>query len=654
MSSKVRREYTPIQFTDVEIKDNFWAPRVETNRTETIPFQYKQCEETGRIDGFKPDAVQIEEQKRAASDRTMESYDPNWTPEKATKKTRHMFHDSDVHKWLEAASYTLASHPDPKLEALLDETIDLIVSAQQPDGYLNTFFTFAEPQNRWANTRDWHELYTAGKLFEAATAYYRATGKRKLLDAAIRMADHIDTMFGPEEGKKKGYPGHQEVELALVKLYHVTGDEKYLKLSKYFLDERGKPNPHFYDEEAIARGEDPKDFWAKTYEYCQCHKPIREQTEVVGHAVRATYMFAGMADIAGECQDDTLLEACERLYKNLCLTRMYVTGGIGPSLKNEGFTFDYDLPNETAYAETCAAIGLIFWLHRMIQLDCDGKYADTMERAFYNGMLSGVSLDGKKFFYVNPLASVGSHHRQGWFGCACCPPNVARLMASLGTYIYSQSETDAVVHMYVQGNAKFEIGGKKIVLNQKTDYPWDEKVTINFDIDQPTKFGLKLRIPGWCKTATLTVNGEKVEITPNTTKGYVRVEREWTKDDVVELVLEMPVEKVSAHPTVRQDVSKVTLQRGPVVYCLEQTDNQADVFTVILPKDIEFKTQFEKDLLGGVVTVSAEALAADTSDWENTLYRSEPPKTKKVSIKAVPYYAWDNREPGAMVVWLHS
>ncbi len=626
MASKVKRQLTPVQFTDVKIDDIFWSPRIRVNREQTLPHEYNECKKTGRIDGF----------------------DPEWTP-KSDSEYRHMFNDSDVAKWIEAASYSLATHPDPKLDALLDGVIDLIGKALQPDGYLNTFFSFVEPEKRWANLRDCHELYCAGHLIEAAVAHYQATGKKTLLDILCRYADYIDSAFGPEEGKMQGYCGHQELELALVRLYHVTGNEKYLALSKFFIDERGK-KPYYFDKEAIARGDDPKDFWAKTYEYCQSHVPVREQHEVTGHAVRALYMYSAMADLAGEYGDETLLDTCEKLWDSVCLKRMYITGGVGPDAKNEGFTFDYDLPNETAYAETCAAIALIFWNHRMLQLDCDGRFADVMERALYNGALSGVSLDGKRFFYDNPLASIGNKERSEWFGCACCPPNIARLLASLGQYMYSTTETDAIVHLYIQGESSLKVGETGVTLKQTTEYPWDGKVSIAVQTDKAATFGLRLRIPSWCKGATIRINGEAFTGKPE--KGYVRIEREWKSGDVVELNLPMPIERVKANPKVRQDVGRTALQRGPIVYCLEEPDNGSPIHQIVLPKDARLTVERKPDMLDGIAVITGEALCMDSSAWDGEIYRADDSAVKQTKITAIPYYSWANRGKGNMTVWI--
>jgi DUF1680 family protein len=634
------RLFQPVPLAAVAVTDGFWAPKLRVNRERTIPIEYEQCKATGRIDAFRLD----------------------WTPGK--QPVPHIFWDSDVAKWIEAASYTLAVESDFKsadfgrgLDALLDEVIALIACAQQPDGYLNVHFTAVEPEKRWTNLRDWHELYCAGHMIEAAVAHFQATGKRSLLDVVCRYADYIGTVFGVGPGQKRGYPGHEEIELALIKLYRVTGKRRYLELSRYFVDERGR-QPHYYDLEARARGDDPRKFWARTYEYNQSHLPVREQSEVVGHAVRAMYLYSAMADLAAETSDEGLRRACERLWTHLCTRRLYITGGIGPSRHNEGFTADYDLPNETAYAETCAAIGFVFWNQRLLQLDCDGRYADMLERALYNGVLSGVSLDGERFFYENPLASLGQRHRQPWFDCACCPPNIARLLASLGGYIYSQNDHEVAVHLYAASSARLDIGGAGLTLRQETRYPWGGEATIRLEMAQPLSFRLRLRIPGWCRSASVAVNGEPVDLTGVVERGYACLPavngqpRVWQPGDRITLNLAMPIERVYAHPDVSQDAGRVALQRGPLVYCLEQADNLAPVGRIALPGHAELAARFEPDLLGGVVAITGQALVADAADWPNDLYRPQRPALSPCTIKAIPYYAWDNRASGAMQVWM--
>ncbi len=457
---------------------------------------FNMCKESGRIDAYRL----------------------QWKPGMA--KAPHQFWDSDVAKWIEAASYSLAVFPSPALDTLLDRVIALIASAQQRDGYLNPHYTVVEPDKRWTNLRHGHELYCAGHMIEAGVAHFQATGKSTLLNVVLQYADYIDTVFGTERGKRRGYCGHEEIELALIKLYRLTGNTRYLRLSQYFIEERGQSPCYFDTEEA-------PDHHRLGREYHQAHLPVREQTEVVGHAVRAMYLYSAMADLAYETQDETLLSACKHLWNHLQSKRMFITGGIGSSMYNEGFSSDYDLPNETAYAETCAGIGLVLWSHRMLQLECDAQYADVMERTLYNGVLSSVSQDGTTFFYVNPLASSGNIARQEWFDCACCPTNITRLLASLGQYIYAQNEQEVAVHLYVQSTVQLHIHGQQVTLRQETRYPWDEHVKLTLELEQPTSFAIRLRIPGWCSEPTLFVNNEPVDITAMSENGYVRLERTW-------------------------------------------------------------------------------------------------------------------------------
>ncbi|GCE09709.1 glycoside hydrolase family 127 protein [Dictyobacter aurantiacus] len=630
----------PVAFNDVHFTDTFWAPRIKLVHEQTIPFEYQQCKETGRIDALRLD------------------WKPGQEPEP------HIFWESDVAKWLEAASYSLAVHPDPDLDGLVDQVVALLAGAQQPDGYLNVYFTVVEPGRRWTDLRDAHELYCAGHLIEAGVAHFQATGKRQLLNVVRRYADYIATVFGREPDKKQGYGGHEEIELALVKLYRVTGDEKYLRLSQYFVDERGR-QPYYFEQEAQERGT-PGFFGtifperdqeqAKSREYNQSHLPVREQTEAVGHAVRAMYLYCAMADLAREVGDESLAQACERLWQHLTTKRMYLTGGIGSSLSNEGFTSDYDLPNEAAYAETCAAVGLVFWAHRMLHLECDGRYADVLERTLYNGVLSGISLDGKKFFYVNPLASSGNAHRYEWFGCACCPPNIARLLASLGQYVYSQGPSDLVVHLYASGQAQLQVGGQALTIQQSTQYPWDGAVRLAIEqLAEPSAFTVKLRIPGWCREPAVRMNGMEVDVAANLEKGYVAIERTWQASDVIELDLPMDIQRMYAHPAVAADRSCTALQRGPIVYCLEGVDHaSASLGELELPLSQPLQATFHPDLLDGVVALHGMALVPNQAAWDGLLYTTSLPQMQETPLTAIPYYAWDNREPGEMRVWIRE
>ena len=630
----VKRKLTPVPFTNLTFDDPFWAPRMEVNRTVTIPHMYQKLEETGRNAAF----------------------DLNFT-RKVPSPIVEIFGDSDPAKWIEAASYTLATHPDPTLAALVDGLADRIIRAQQPDGYLNTHFTAIQPEMRWKNLRDWHEMYCAGHLIEGAVAHYQATGDPKLLQALARYADHIDARFGPEPDKKQGYGGHPEIELALVRLAEATGEPRYLKLAKYLVDERGQ-QPYYYDIEARARGEDPKNFWAKNYEYCQAHAPIREQTKVVGHAVRALYLLSGVADLAHATDDASLLETCEQLWDNLVHRRMYLTGGLGPSHRNEGFTSDYDLPDESAYAETCAAIALIMWNARLLQFDGDGKYADVIEQTLYNGFISGVALDGKHFFYENPLASPGDHHRSEWFVCPCCPPNLGRILASVGNYFYSTGKHALWVHLYAQSTATVTVNDQPVQVRQETQYPWDGQIKLTLSLEQVRPFTLYLRIPDWCDQWSIQVNGAPLKFDMPPVNGYVAITRTWRPDDTVELNLMMQVQSVWAHPSVRQMQGRLALQRGPIIYALEGVDHgNINLDRIALdPGQIEqFTAEHRPDFLGGVTVLHGRGSVIEESGWDDQLYRrNQPAETQPIDVMAIPYCTWDNRAPGGMRVWLRT
>lgn len=632
----------------VKITDQFWGHYLEVVRDHVIPYQWDALND--RLPDTAPSHA-IENFRIAAGEAEGEFYGM-------------VFQDSDVAKWLEAVAFSLENEPNAELEKTADEVIALLGRAQDESGYLNTYYTVKEPNKRWTNIRDNHELYCAGHLIEAAVAYYNATGKKQFLDIMSRYADYIDTVFGSEENKLKGYPGHQEIELSLVKLYDVTGNEKYLNLSKYFIDERGR-QPHYFDIEKKKR-EDTKPFWFNDdYAYHQAHLPVRDQKEAVGHAVRATYMYTAMADLAAKTNDESLKQACETLWENVTQKQMYITGGIGSMRFGEAFSFDYDLPNDLCYTETCASIALVFWANRMLNLEANSKYADVMELALYNGTISGMDLDGKKFFYVNPLEVLPeasqkrndkSHVkpvRQKWFGCACCPPNLARLIASIGHYIYSQKEQELFVHLYMGNETKLEVAGKEVELVQQTNYPWDGNVSITVNPQSEHTFTLALRIPGWAKGAVVKVNGEVVDHVPLMKNGYVYLNRSWKEKDQVELSLPMTVERMQSSPLVRQNVGKVALQRGPVVYCLEQVDNGENLHGILLPRNTELKAEFVPQLLDGVVVIKAEAERIVQSSW-NSLYRPADEQTTPVEITAVPYYAWCNRQPGEMLVWINE
>jgi uncharacterized protein len=578
-----------------------------------------------------------------------------------------VFQDSDVFKWLEAVGYILMIGPDPELEDKADEVIKIIEKVQQDDGYLNTYFTIKEPDKRWTNLRDGHELYCAGHMIEAAVAYFESTGKRRFLDVACRFADYINTVFGVEPGKKRGYPGHPVIELALVRLYRVTGEKKYLDLSKYFIDERGS-NPNYFELEAKADREDTNEIWKKLgLRYYQAHLPVRSQTTAEGHSVRAIYLYSGMADIAIETGDKSLIEACKKLWRDIITKKIYITGGIGSTSFGESFTFDYDLPNDTMYSETCASVGLIFFAHRMLQIDPDSTYSDIMERVLYNAAISGISLDGKRFFYVNPLEvwpeasekSKNKEHvkvtRQSWFKCACCPTNIARLLASIGKYIYSISEDEIYTHLYIDSETELDISGSKVKIKQETKYPWSERINISVNIDKEKEFSLLLRVPGWCDNAKIFINHEEINLCDIKVNGYARLKRIWKSGDVIELILPMVIQRVRAHPSVRADIGKVAVQRGPIVYCLEEVDNGPNLHEILLPAESELKAEFDQNMLGGVMVVTAKAERYNSKWTDKELYKAnEKSQYKAIDVKFIPYYTWANRTPGEMMVWINE
>ena len=616
----------PLALQDVVIDDAFWSPRLETNRRVTVPRAHALCRRTGRLDAFRLD----------------------WRPGRPRKP--HYFWDSDVAKWMEAASYCLAAQPERALQRRLEEVIALVAGAQQPDGYLNVYFTVVEPRKRWSNLRDWHELYCAGHLIEAGVAHYESTGRQTLLDVVIRYANHIDATFGP--GKRRGYAGHEEIELALARLCGATGEERYLTLARHFIDERGR-RPHFFDREARARGENPRRDWEWDYTKNQSHLPVRRQREAVGHAVRAMYLYSGMADVAALMGDRELQRATRRLWESVTERKMYLTGGVGAIRRGEALGPDYHLPAEGAYAETCAACGLVFFAHRMLQGEPDARYADVMERVLYNGLLAGVSLDGRRFFYENPLASAGGHHRKPWYDCACCPPNLARVLASLARYAYSAGKAAAYVHLYIAGSATFNLQQRPVRLTVETAYPWDGDVRLRLGLLAPMGFALMLRIPGWCNDYELWINGRRVRAPLRA--GYLALRRAWRDGDHARLKLAMPVQRVRAHPRVADAVGKVALQRGPLVYCVEECDHGVDVRRLILPRRSRLKARYDGGLLGGCVAIEGGAAVADVSGRNVPLYRPQGDggdRLRQVKLRAIPYCLWDNRAPGTMAVWM--
>lgn len=610
-----------VNFSQVDIEDNFWKPRILTVSTVTIPVCINQTEvKTARIRNFEKVAAK-----------------------KGEVHEGMYYDDSDVYKALEAIAYSLKNHPDPLLGKKADEWIDKIAAAQLPDGYLNTYYTLVGIQDRWTNM-DYHEDYCAGHLIEAAVAYYNTSGKRKLLDVAIRLANHIDSTFRLKN--RHWVSGHQEIELALVKLYKTTGNKRYLDLSDWYLQQRG----HGYFGDNTGR-----------QEYCQNRFPLKEQTKITGHAVRAMYLYTGAADVGEAKNDSGYMNAMKQVWEDVVYRNMYITGGIGSSGRNEGFSVNYDLPNEQAYCETCASVGMVFWNQRMNLLTGESKYVDVLERCLYNGALDGLSLKGDNFFYGNPLASAGNHSRSEWFGTACCPSNIARLVESVGNYIYAKSSNALWVNLFIGSSGSFTLKNRKIQVKQVTNYPWDGKIQIAVTPEKQTEFDLFVRIPGWVNNQpvpgetyhfldnssekiSLMLNG--IPITAKIVKGYAIINKLWKKGDLVELNFPMPVRRIIAIDKVKDDRNRVALQRGPLVYCFEHVDNAGKVMNLIIPDNINFKSEFKPDLLNGVVILQTEAPVATITD--------DGIKIGSVigKITAIPYYSWANRGKGQMQVWM--
>lgn len=645
-AAQTKKDYPlqPVPFTRVALTDAFWLPRIETNRTVTIPFILKKNEETGRIDNF------------AIAGGLMQG-----------KYRGERYNDTDVYKWIEGASYSLQVHPDPELDKYLDGVIAKIAAAQEPDGYLFTARTTdpAHPQpgigpERWVEENVSHELYNAGHLYEAAVAHFQATGKRALLDVAIKNADLVASVFGPD--KRHGFPGHQEIELALVKLCRVTGNEKYLNLAKYFLDQRG------HDVKLTQYPPGNRFAIYNDAEQIQAHKPIFEQDEAVGHAVRAAYMFTGTADVAALTGEAKYFDAVQRLWENVVNKKMYLTGGIGARHDRERFGTNYELPNLTAYAETCASIGNAFWNHRMFLLTGEAKYLDVMERVIYNGVISGVSIEGQAFFYANPLESDGKFKfnegqlgRAPYFGTACCPGNISRFIPSVPGYVYAVKDDALYVNLFVGNTARIALKSQAVNIKQETRYPWDGAVKITVEPEKAGEFSVNVRIPGWAQNrpvpgdlykyvdrsdekAVLKVNGSPAGL--NMDKGFAQIRRNWKKGDTIDLVLPMPVRRVVAQSMVKDDTGKVALERGPLVYCAEWPDNGGKVLNLALADNAQLKPEFRADMLKGIVVLKGKALAV-TKNADGSIADK-----KEQDFLVIPYYAWAHRGPGEMAVWL--
>ncbi|WP_370640876.1 glycoside hydrolase family 127 protein [uncultured Duncaniella sp.] len=617
----------PVPFTSVKIDDPFWGQRLEAARNVTIPLAFSKCEESGRYDNFI----------KAAN--PSESYEVGGFP----------FDDTDVYKTIEGASYLLQTYPDKKLEAYIDSVLTIVAGAQEEDGYLNTSFTMnpAKPHSWMAPGKRWerveilsHEFYNLGHMIDGAVAHYQATGKRNFLDIAIRYADCVCRSIGDAPGQLTLVPGHQIAEMALARLYLVTGDRKYLDQAKFFLDKRG--------------------YTARKDAYSQAHKPVVEQDEAVGHAVRASYMYAGMADVAALTGDSAYINAIDRIWDNIVNKKYYITGGIGATHKGEAFDANYVLPNEEAYCETCAAIGNVYVNHRLFLLHGDAKYYDVVERTLYNGLIAGMSIDGGKFFYPNPLASEGNYERQPWFGCACCPSNICRFIPSIPGYVYAVKDKDVYVNLYIGNSSELSVAGKKVMLSQKGDYTREGNVTVSIDGNRAGEFSLKLRIPGRLQgkpvpsdlysyigntSATpysVRVNGEEVK--SELDKGYMTITRKWKKGDTVELNFDMTPRMIAANDNVKADIGRVAVERGPLVYCAEWPDNDFDIQQAVVNPATGFEAE-KTDRLNGITILHGKAqLLTRAADGNLAL--------KDVNLSLIPYYAWAHRGQGQMSVWL--
>ena len=615
----------PVPFTSVKVTDNFWGQRLQASREVTIPLAFSKCEETGRYENFV----------KAAH------------PSDTYKVEGFSFDDTDVYKTIEGASYSLQTYPDKKLQKYIDSVLVIVAGAQEPDGYLYTARTVnpKHPHN-WAGKERWvavenlsHEFYNLGHMIEGAVAHYQATGKRNFLNIAIKYADCVCREIGNGPQQKKYVPGHQIAEMALVKLYMVTGDKKYLDQAKFFLDTRG--------------------YTSRKDAYSQAHKPVVEQDEAVGHAVRAVYMYSGMADVAAITGDSSYIKAIDKIWDNIVSKKIYITGGIGAHHAGEAFGNNYELPNLSAYCETCAAIGNVYMNYRLFLLHGDAKYFDVLERTLYNGLISGVSLDGGSFFYPNPLSSNGKYSRKPWFGCACCPSNVSRFIPSLPGYVYAVKNDQVYVNLYLSNKAELKVDKKKILLEQETGYPWNGDIRLK--ITQGNQdFTMKLRIPGWVRGNVLpgdlysyadnqkpayqvAVNGQTVESDVN--DGYLSIARKWKKGDVVEVHFDMIPRIVKANPKVEADHGRVAVERGPIVYCAEWPDNRFNVHSILLNQHPQFKVTDKPELLYGIrqITTDAQALSYD---------KAGKLVTKDVELTLIPYYAWAHRGEGDMEVWL--
>ncbi len=638
-----------IDLKNIKINDSFWNTYISLVDEVILPFQWDLMND--KVEG-------------AEKSHCIQNFKIACGLEKGSHKGM-VFQDTDLAKWLEAAAYSLAKKKNQKLEELADYAIDLIVSSQSEDGYINTYYAITGKQ-RWSNLLEGHELYTAGHMIEAAVAYYEATGKTKFLNSMCRFADYIYKTFGKEDGKIHGYPGHPEVELALVKLYRATGEKRYLELAMYFVEERGTPPCYFLSEEAVKTGNfifpEFKDFGL---EYTQTHLPLRHQKTAEGHAVRAVYLYSAMADLAYEYNDKKLLKQCDELWENITEKRMYITGSIGSAAHGERFTCDYDLPNDTNYSESCATIGLAMFSNRMLQITKDGKYADVVELALYNTLLAGVALDGRHFFYVNPLETVpeiaaknpAMRHiktkRQPWFGVACCPPNIARTLASIGNYIYGVDNDCIFINLFIANKAKIPLKSTSASVEICSEYPSNGNIKILISPDSSVQeFAVAIRIPGFSKRFSIKVNGDDVEFYVE--KGYAYIKRKWKENDEISIALDTSFRFVRCNPKVRQNIGKVCLMKGPWVYCLEEVDNGKFLSSIRIDTGKEIKETIDSSLPPGIACAMLQGEKIDYTLVSEKLYTEDQPAYVSGNFKAVPYCLWNNRGEGEMLVWIRE
>jgi DUF1680 family protein len=628
-------QHAPISFATVKIDGDFWRERLETILTRTIPAQHALMEAAGVFAQLRP--AQEPRELRIPADGKGLTPQIRW--------------DAEIGMWLEAASYSLAYRRLPTIEGNIERIAAAYSAIQMEDGYLNSWFIAHAPEERWTNLRDKYELTAAGHLIEAAVAHFQATGEQSLIAPVLKLVDHIAATFGPGEEQKHGYGGQQEIELALIRLYRVTKDEKHLDLAQYFIDARGQ-QPNYFTIEALARGDEDEDLGERGYVVNQSHRPVRNEDTAVGSVTGAFTMYAAMAWLASERRDGALKRAVEALWADVSQNQMYVTGGVG---QNADGTFGTarDLPNETAHASTSAAVALVHWAKRMLMLELDGRYGDVLELALYNGALAGLARDGEHFFDTNPLADDGTHRRYTWTNDARDALNITRLVASVGGLFYSVAEDGLAVHLYGGASATMSVGGRAVSIKETSNYPWSGKISITVDPVEAGEFTLRLRVPGFAREAKARINGAGIDVGGNLVRGYLEIRRTWNPGDLVELELPMPVERMRAHPDVVADHGRVALKRGPLVYCFEAVDNpRTPLAQLRLPRTATLTVRENADLFGGIMTIVAEGSVTDVSAWQGQLYRNAPPEGKPAAWTAIPYFLWANRDAGAMRVWV--